>query len=50
MANLNESFKRKIEMVQYNAVIIIAGAIKETSRDTQYQKLCLESLSDRRWP
>ena len=25
---LNESFKKKIEMVQYNAAIIITGAIK----------------------
>ena len=27
---LNESFKKKIESVQYNAALIIAGAIKGT--------------------
>ena len=27
---LNESFKKKIEMVQYNAALIITGAIKGT--------------------
>ena len=46
---LNESFKRKIEMVQYNAALIITGAIKGTSRDKIYQELGLESLADRRW-
>ena len=28
---LNESFKRKIEMVQYNAALIITGAFKGTA-------------------
>ena len=46
---LNESFKRKIEMVQYNAALIITGAIKGTSREKLYQELGLESLTDRRW-
>ena len=46
---LNESFKRKIEMVQYNAALIIVAAFKGTSRDKIYQELSLESLADRRW-
>ena len=46
----NESFKRKIEMVQYKAALMITGAIKGTSRDRLYQELDLESLEDRRWP
>ena len=45
----NESFKRKIEMVQYKAALVITGAIKGTSRDRLYQELGLESLEDRRW-
>ena len=31
--SLNESFKKKIEMVQYNAALIITGASKGTCRD-----------------
>ena len=47
----NESFKRKIEMVQYKAALVITGVIKGTdlSRDRLYQELGLESLADRRW-
>ena len=45
----NESFKRKIKMVQYKAAPVITGAIKGTSRDRLYQELGLESLADRRW-
>ena len=36
---LNESFKRKIRMVQYNASLVITGAIKGTFRDKIYQEL-----------
>ena len=36
-------------MVKYNAVLIITGAFKRTSRDKIYQELSLESLTDRRW-
>ena len=46
---LNESLKKKIEMVQYNAALIITGAIKGTCRDKIYHLLGLESLADRRW-
>ena len=45
----NESFKRKIEAVQYKAALVITGAVKGTSRDSLYQELGLESLEDRRW-
>ena len=33
---VNESFKRKIERVQYKAAFVISGAIKGTSRDRPY--------------
>ena len=46
---LNELLKSKIEMVQYNAALIIAGAFKGTSPDKIYQELGLESLADQRW-
>ena len=46
---LNESFKKKIEMVQYNAALIRTGAIKGTCHAKIYQELGLESLADRRW-
>ena len=46
---LNESLKRKIEMVRYNAVLITTGAFKGTLRDKIYQEIGLESLADRRW-
>ena len=45
----NESFKRKIEMIQYKVALVITGAIKGTSRERLYQELVLESLADRRW-
>ena len=45
----NESFKRKIEVAQYKAALVIIGAIKGTFRDRLYEELRLESLSDRRW-
>ena len=37
--------KRKIEMVQYNAAIMISSAFKGTSHDKIYQELGLESLA-----
>ena len=46
---LNESLKRKIEIVQHNAALIITGPFKGTSRYKIYQELGLESLADRRW-
>ena len=35
--SFNESFKRKIEMVQNKAALVITGAIKGTSRDRLYR-------------
>lgn len=33
---VNKSFKIKIEAVQYNASMVITGAIRETSRERLY--------------
>ena len=46
---LTESFKDKLQMVQYNAALVINGALKGTSRDRTYRELGLESLAERRW-
>ena len=46
---LTESFKDKLEMVQYNSALVITGAFKGTSRDRIYRELVLESLAERRW-
>ena len=46
---LTEFFKGKLEMVQYNAALVITGAFKGTSRDRIYKELGLESLTERRW-
>ena len=46
---LTESFKGKLEMVQYNAALVITDAIKGTSRNGFYRGLGLESLAARRW-
>ena len=46
----NQSFKRKIKMVQYKAALVITtGVIKGVSRDRLYQELGLESLAERKW-
>ena len=45
----NESFKTKIEMIQYRTALVIIGEIKGASRDRLYQKIGLESLTDGRW-
>ena len=44
----NESFKNKIENIQYKACIAITGAIQGTSREHLYHELGLESLADER--
>ena len=46
---LTESFKDKLEMVQYNAALVITGTFKGTSRDRIYRELGLESVAKRRW-
>ena len=45
----NASFSKKIESVQYNAVLAITGAIKGSSREKLYQELGLEYLCRKRW-
>ena len=42
----NESFKSRIESIQYKVCIAITGAIQGTSRERLYRELGLESLSD----
>ena len=44
----NESFTSKLEQVQYNAALVITGAIKCTSHSKLYNELGLESLESRR--
>ena len=46
---LTESFKDKLEMVQYNAALVITGAFKGTSLDHIYRELGLESYAERTW-
>ena len=36
--NLTESFKDKLEMVQYNAALVFTGATKDTSGDRIYRE------------
>ena len=38
-----------MERVQYNAWLVITGALKGISREHLYQELGLESLKDRVW-
>ena len=45
----SESFKEKLEAVQYNAFLAITGAIRRTSRERLYHELGLETLNNRRW-
>ena len=45
----NESFKSRIEIIQYKTCVAITGAIQGTSRERLYRELGLESLSDRCW-
>ena len=44
----NNSFHAKMESIQYNACLAIAGTIRGTSREKIYQELGLESLQLRR--
>ena len=45
----NENFQDKIEKVQYRACLAITGAIQGTSKEKNYDKLGLHSLTKRRW-
>ena len=47
--SINKSFKRKREAAQYNASLVITGAISGTSGEHLYYELVLESSSDHRW-
>ena len=50
MINLpKHRFPKKIESVQYNAVLAITGTIKSSSREKLYQELGLEYLYQRIW-
>ena len=43
----SDRFCNKIESIQYNAALVITGAIKGTCRERLYQELGLESLRER---
>ena len=45
----NASFHEKLESIQYNACLVLTGAIRGTSKEKIYQELGLESLQIRRW-
>ena len=45
----NETFKGKLEAVQYNTCLAITGAIKGTFREHLYCEFGLETLNDHRW-
>ena len=45
----NNSFRQKLESIQYNAAIAITGAIICSSGEKLYEVLGLESLKQRRW-
>ena len=45
----NNSFHQKLESIQYNAALAIAGAIRGYSREKLNQELGLESLIQQRW-
>ena len=42
----NNSFKEKLESIQYNVCLALKGAIRGTSKENIYQELGLESLRD----
>ena len=45
----NNSFHERLELIQYNVALAIAGAIRGSSREKVYQELGIESLQQRRW-
>ena len=46
---LPSSFHQRLESLQYNAALAIAGEIRGTSKEKLYNELGLESLQKRRW-
>ena len=45
----NSAFHDKLESIQYNACLVITGAIRGTSREKIYQELGLEFVKSRHW-
>ena len=45
----NNSFHERLESIQYNAALVITGAVRGSSREKLYQELGFESLQQRRW-
>ena len=45
----NMSFHHKLESIEYNACLVITGAIRGTSKEKLYLELGLESPQLRRW-
>ena len=45
----NVIFHQKLESIQYNACLVLSGAIRGSSRDKLNHELNLESLQRRRW-
>ena len=45
----SNSFKEKLESIQYNSCLALTGAIRGTSKEKIHQELRLESFRDRRW-
>ena len=45
----NKTFYQKFEAIQYNASLVLLGAIKGSSREKFYHELGLESLQSRHW-
>ena len=46
---LPSSFHQRLESLQHNAALAIAGEIRGTSKEKLYNELGLESLQKRRW-
>ena len=45
----DQTFNMSVLNFQYNAALIITGAIRGSSRENPYQELGLETLQQRRW-
>ena len=45
----NSGLRYRIETVQYNAALLITGAIKGASKEKSNQEEGVKSLKDRRW-
>ena len=45
----NNSFHERRVSIQYNATLIMTGALRGSSREKPYQELGFESLQQRRW-